>query len=69
MIGTEPEPIGSGTVPVRFQIGSGHLTPRFARLNDALPKFGIKMDPKLAEPFFGSGTGTVRFQTVPSIRA
>ena len=55
------------TVWNRF--GSGHVTPHFARLNAALPEFAIKMDPKLAEPFFGSGTGTVRFQRVSSIRA
>ena len=41
MIGTEPEPIGSGTVPVRFQIGSGHVTPRFARLNAVLSEFDL----------------------------
>ena len=60
-----------GTVWNRFRnrFGSGHVTPHFARLNATLPEFAIKMDPKLAEPFFGSGTGTVRFQTVPSIRA
>ena len=41
------------------------MTPHFARLNAALPEFGIKMDPKLAEQFFGSGTGTVGSRTGP----
>ena len=57
----------TGTVWNRF--GSGHVTPHFACLNATLPEFAIKMDPKLAEPFFGSGTGTVRFWFRASIRA
>ena len=61
----------TGTVWNRFRnrFGSGHVTPHFARLTAALPEFGIKMDPKFVEPFFGSGTRTVRFQTVPPAQA
>ena len=79
MTGTELEPnrngsfpvrfrFGSISVPFRFRFGSGHVTLRFARVNAALSEFDLKKSVTRAEPFFGSGTGTVRFRFRAPIR-